>query len=241
MTILPLLLLSLIAGGLVNWIADTVPTSPAVDHSRQTEGQPPRSTAQTRCRQILQQPSVRFSPSTRRYGLVCLTAFGLGWLAQAQLGWTPQALLIALEAWFFLAIAVIDLEHHLVLNRMVGSALPLFFAANLFVGSATLHSLIFGGLVGSGIFLFIAVVVPGAMGMGDVKLAGLIGATVGLTNILIALYIAIMFGGIVAIVLLIRNRFQRNIRMAYAPYLVLGAWVVLFNGQTLLYTHLFRP
>ena len=215
-----LLLVGLIAGGLVNWVADSVPAA-----AKDRRGQ---------------QPRLRRHPSFQRNRVVCLATFGLSWLAQAQLGWTPQALLLALEAWFFLAIAVIDLEHQLVPNRMVGPALPLFFTANLLLGHATFSSLLVGGVVGAGLFLIIALVVPGAMGMGDVKLTGLIGATVGLTNVLIALYIAIILGGLVAIVLVVQKRLQRNVRMAYAPYLVLGAWLVLFNGQTLLYAALFQ-
>ncbi len=223
MTPLILLVVGLLAGGVVNRIADTLPLATGAAHRRQGQDW----------------PGWRFVPSSARAWLVLLVAWGLGWLAQRQLGWTAPALLVAVEAWFLLAIAVIDLEHHLVLNRLIGPALPLFFVANLFVGSATVWSLVLGGLAGGGLLLLVALIVPGAMGMGDVKLAGFIGATVGLTNLLIALYIAILLGGIAAIVLLLRSHWQRDRRMAYAPYLVLGAWLVLFNGPTVLYVHFF--
>ncbi len=223
MTPFLLLVIGLLAGGVVNRIADTLPPASGTAHRHQEQGW----------------PGWCFVPSSGRAWVVLLAAWGLGWLAQRQLGWTAPALLVALEAWFLLAIAVIDLEHHLVLNRLIGPALPLFFVANLFVGSATVWSLVLGGLAGSGLLLLVALFLPGAMGMGDVKLAGLIGATVGLTNLLIALYIAILLGGIAAIVLLLRSHLQRDHHMAYAPYLVLGAWLVLFNGPTVLYAHFF--
>lgn len=172
--------------------------------------------------------------SIKHLSVIALTALGLAWLSWLQWGETLKALLCIVEAWFFLAILLIDLNYRLVLNRMIVPALPLFLTANWLVGTASLPSLILGGLAGFGLFLCIALVVPGAMGMGDVKLAGLIGATVGLTGVLVALYCGIMFGGIAAIVLLIRHRFQVGMRMAYAPYLVLGTWLVLFDGTRLL-------
>jgi len=221
MTVLLLLLFGLIAGGLVNWLVDQVPPAPSL-----ARGQP-----------ALRNP-YRFS-----WRAVTITGatLGLGGLAYGQSGWQLQTLLIALEACFFLAIALIDLEHQLVLNRMIGPALPIFLVANLWLGSASLVSLLLGGVAGGGVLLLIALLLPGAMGMGDVKLASLIGVTVGLTNVLVALYVAIICGGVVAIILWISNRFQRNLQMAYAPYLVLGAWLVLFNGPALIYAQLIQP
>lgn len=217
MTTLTVLLLSLIAGGVVNRFVDAVP--------RQSTA---KAVGGAACRPW-------------RTGLIYLSTAALGGLAQIQWGWTAQALLSALEAWFFLAILIIDLEHHLVLNRMIGPALPLFFGANLLIGTQPVHALILGGLAGFGIFLLIALVVPGAMGMGDVKLAGLIGATVGLSGVLMALYSGILLGGIAAIVLLLKHRCRPGLRMAYAPYLVLGTWFVLFKGTDLLTLPLFQP
>ena len=167
----------------------------------------------------------------QHHWLTILIALGLGGLAYHQWGWTLGMLIITLEAWFFLAIAIIDLQHRLVLNRMIGPALPILFVTNLLLGTAKLSLLLLGALVGFCLFLFIALVVPGAMGMGDVKLAGLIGATVGFGDVLIALYVAVILGGLAAVVLLLKNPTQR--KMAYAPYLVLGTWFVLFNGPSL--------
>ncbi len=216
-----LLLFGLVAGGLVNWMVDTIPPASPSPHRR------PRKDAHYRV--------------NRRNGAISLAAVGLVWLAYREVGWQPHGVLIALEACFFLAIALIDLEHHLVLNRMIGPALPLFFVANLLVGNTSAPLLLLGGLVGGGILLVIALVVPGAMGMGDVKLSGLIGVTVGLPNVLIALYVAILCGGMVAIGLWVSRRFQRNFRIAYAPYLVFGAWLVLFNGPALIYAQMAHP
>jgi len=179
-------------------------------------------------------------PTGWRYLFVWLIAICLGWFAYLQVGWTPQALLIAGEAWFFLVIAVIDLEHRLVLNRMLLAAFPVLFVANLLIGNATITSALLGAVAGFGLFLLIAMLAPGGMGMGDVKLAGLIGLTTGLSSVLTALFIAILVGGIAGAVILLKSRFRRGQTMAYAPYLVVGVWVVLFDGIGLLHSYLER-
>jgi leader peptidase (prepilin peptidase)/N-methyltransferase len=172
----------------------------------------------------------RHQPPATRYLLVWLAATALGWLAYAQFGWTPKGLLVALEAWFFLTVAVIDLEHRLVLNRMLLAAAPFVLVANLVTGNTTFFSAIIGAAAGFGLLLAIALLARGGMGMGDVKLAALIGLTTGLSGVLIALYIGVLVGGIAGVVMLIKSRFRRGQTMAYAPSLVIGAWVVLLNG-----------
>ena len=84
----------------------------------------------------------------------------------------------------------------------------------------------------------------GGMGMGDVKLAGLIGLTTGLSSVLVALFIAILAGGVAGAIIIINGRRRhhswRGQTMAYAPYLVIGVWVVLFDGIELLHNYLER-
>ncbi|MEZ4725728.1 MAG: A24 family peptidase [Caldilineaceae bacterium] len=233
-------LLGILAGWVVNLLADTMPDRRSL---RQTWHWPLQ-----RFGLLSPQPvyggtdwSATVSttlPTGRRYLLVWLVAICLGWFAYLQVGLRPQAFLVAAEAWFFLTIAVIDLEHRLVLNRMLLAASPAVLGANLLIGHATITSALLGAAAGFGLFLLIALLAPGGMGMGDVKLAGLIGLTTGLSSVLSALFIAILIGGIAGAVVLFKSRFRRGQTMAYAPYLVVGVWVVLFDGIGLLHSYL---
>lgn len=239
MAALGITLLSILAGWVVNVMADTVPTRRALAETWlwpfQRLGLP--------LGKGMGSPA-EDSGSAQRYLIVWLAALALGWFAYLQLGWTAKALLIAVEAWFFLAIAVIDLEHRLVLNRMLLAAAPLFFVANLLLGEVTLTSILLGAVTGFGFFLILALLSPGGMGMGDVKLAGLIGLTTGLANVVAALFIAILIGGLAGAVILLKNYLRRRTwrgqTMAYAPYLVVGVWVVLFDLIRLLHNYLER-
>ncbi|MBX3014247.1 MAG: prepilin peptidase [Caldilineaceae bacterium] len=210
------------AGWLVSWLADTLPTR-----------QDWRATWRWPFERLKLLPATSATqprPALWRYLLIWLAAILLGWLAVSQLGQGWAARSVAVQAWFFLAVAVIDLEHRLVLNRMVLAALPVLLLIKLVAGFSTFTAALLGGLAGFGVFLLIALLLPGGMGMGDVKLAGLIGVATGLAGIVPALMIGIFAGGIASIVILAAHRFRRGQHMAYAPYLVIGAWVVLFTG-----------
>ena len=135
---------------------------------------------------------------------------------------------------------MIDFEHRLVLNRMLLFAVPLVLLGNILMGTPSLTSTLLGSIAGFGFFLLLALLAPGAMGMGDVKLAGFIGLITGLSGVMAALFLGILAGGIAGIVVLIRNRFRRGKTLAYAPYLVLGTWIFLFNIVETLHIYLER-
>lgn len=225
-----MLLLSLIAGWFVNLVADSAPER--------------RSLSETWWWAICQLPTrwqrwlginSRYAPYPPhrpwRYTLVWIMALLLGWLAEWRMGGGNWAgVLLAIQAWFLLAVAVIDIEHRRVLNRMLLLALPVVLLLQLWTGLPGLLSALGGGLAGFGFFLLLALIRPGGMGMGDVKLAGLLGLTLGLQGFLTAVIICLVSGGVAAAAILVRNRFRPGQTLAYAPYLVLGAWVTLFFG-----------
>jgi len=232
MSAIGIILISLVAGWVINVIADALPTRRAL---RETWLTPLWALPAPIRQQLLVElpaPSLTKSgapASPNRYAAVFALSILLGLLAALR-GDSPAILLLtALQAWFFLAIAVIDLEHRLVLNRMLLVAAPLVLLGNLLTGSQNLSSTLLGGVAGFGFFLLLALLAPGAMGMGDVKLAGFIGLITGLSGVVAALFFGIFAGGVAGAVVLIRNRFRRGNTLAYAPYLVLGAWIFLFN------------
>jgi leader peptidase (prepilin peptidase)/N-methyltransferase len=155
---------------------------------------------------------------------------GLFLLAWRSFGEDPLALAILwFYAAFLLAVLVIDLEQRRVLNVMLLPGAILALGFSLLPGTPSLGHALLGGLIGFGFFLLIALVGRGAMGAGDVKLAGLIGMMTGFPNVISALVIGIVFGGIAALALLISRRATRKSTMAYAPYLALGALLTLWS------------
>jgi prepilin signal peptidase PulO-like enzyme (type II secretory pathway) len=132
-------------------------------------------------------------------------------------------------------VAVIDLEYRLVLNRMLLAALPLLLLAQQLFGELSFGAALLGGVIGFSLFLLLALIRPGSMGMGDVKLAGVIGVAVGLPDLYLALLVGVLAGGLMGLFILIRSNFRPGQSVAYAPYLVLGAWSALFLRADLLH------
>ncbi len=238
MVYLVTVLLGLLAGWVVNGIANTMPYGKVLWQGWLSP--------LTQLAMILQiRPSsgrqAEDAPPYRpvRHLLVWGLAWALGWLAYRRMGWSVEGFFLALEAWFFLAVAVIDLEHRKVLNRMLLPVLPILAVFQVWAGLPNVVSALLGAAMGFGLFLVLALIKPGSIGMGDVKLAGLIGFAAGLPGVIIALMVGIYSGGLAAIALLIYHRFRRRQTMAYAPYLVLGAWTALYFGAELwhLYLH----
>ncbi len=153
-----------------------------------------------------------------------------GYLA-ARWGWSETSAILAASCSLLLLIAVIDLEHSLVPNSAVG------IGAVLVVGLAALgraHSLVIcllGGMVGGLVFLGLAALRQGALGMGDVKLAALIGLLTGFPWVLQALVLSIMLGGVAAALALVTRRRTGAQYMPYAPYLVAGSLITLLQGR----------
>ena len=87
-----------------------------------------------------------------------------------------------------------------------------------------------GLLVSGGLFLLLALIRPGAMGLGDVKLAAVLGALLGFPLTLIALVVGIFAGGAVALCLVLSQRGKSKSTMAYGPYLALGGWVAALGA-----------
>jgi len=221
--------LSIFAGWVVNVVADTVPDRHSFTETWRWPFQRIASRAKTNQINTIDGEQT----AVTRYLIVWLLAVALGCISFMRADHPTEAIVLATYAWFLLGIGVIDIEHRLVLNRMLLPALPVVILGNLVSGLPTLPSALIGGLIGFGIFLLIALIKPGSMGMGDVKLAGVIGLATGIPGILITILICIFSGGLAALFILIRSRFQRGQTMAYAPYLVLGAWATLYFGTDL--------
>ena len=169
------------------------------------------------------------APRPWRALVVELTMAGLFAYGWSSFGPSPRLWLASLHIIVFALIFVIDLEHRLVLNRVVLGGAMLALAGSLLWDRPPLAQALLGGASGFAIFLLIALARPGGMGMGDVKLAGLIGLVIGFPGVLVALFIGIMAGGVGALVLLLSRRVQRGSYLPYAPFLVTGALIALLQ------------
>jgi leader peptidase (prepilin peptidase)/N-methyltransferase len=141
----------------------------------------------------------------------------------------------ALVAVFFVAVlvavSIVDVRRRIIPNRIVLPAAAIVLAARTIVHPSVVW-LVAGA--GAAAFLFAAAVVrPGGMGMGDVKLALLLGVAVGRT-VPLALVVALVAAAVPSVAILVRHGARgRTIGIPLAPFLALGGVVALLAGAPL--------
>ena len=153
-------------------------------------------------------------------------------------GFSIELPLAMLFACLFIVILVIDLEHRLILNRVVYPAIALAFLVLILAPNYGIISAVIGGVTGAGILLLLALLFPSGMGMGDVKLAALIGLLVGFPQVFIALLICFVSGGAVASGLLLARLKGRKDPIPLAPFLTAGLIITMFYGEEILRLYL---
>jgi leader peptidase (prepilin peptidase) / N-methyltransferase len=178
---------------------------------------------------------------------VLLVELGCG-LWTAFLFWSKgETLAFAISAiysYIFVVIALIDLKHQLILNKIVYPAcIAALIAAPFFIKTGVAHNgivdygivnALIGAAVGFVFLLIPAVVTRGGMGFGDVKMAALIGLATGFGEVLVAILGGIILGGLVAIILLVAGIKKRKEAIPFGPFLSLGAIVTLVWGTNIL-------
>jgi leader peptidase (prepilin peptidase)/N-methyltransferase len=152
----------------------------------------------------------------------------------------------------FVIIFGIDLEHQLILNRIVYptalialvlditlsqpwlmESTPGAFQSMPDVAGRTVVG-ITGGFTGFVLLLIPALVFSGGMGWGDVKMAGLIGLAVGFPLVFVSILGAIIGGGLLAAILLLSGIKKRGEAIPFGPFLSLAAIATLLFGNDIL-------
>jgi len=182
------------------------------------------------------------APISARYPLVEL-ATGLGFAGAAWfvgVSWVLPALLYLVA--ISIALALIDLDVHRLPDAIVLPSYPvalvLLALASLNPGGeadwgAYLRALI-GGAAMFVVYLAMVLVYPSGMGLGDVKLAGVLGLYLGWfgwASLAVGWFAAFLLGGVFAVGLLVVGRAGRKSGIPFGPWMLLGAMVgIVFGG-----------
>jgi leader peptidase (prepilin peptidase)/N-methyltransferase len=141
----------------------------------------------------------------------------------------------AVAAFFCLtlvAVSATDLEHRIIPNRIVVPAGLIVLAANTALHHGPQWAI--GAVGASGFLLAAALAHPAGMGVGDIKLAFLMGAALGKT-VPVAIMVGLLAALVPGLVLIARHgRAARKMGIPFGPFLAFGAVVALFAGHWLL-------
>lgn len=139
------------------------------------------------------------------------------------------------------AAAAIDLRLRIVPNRLLAPAAAWAVAAAAVLAPAELPGRALSGALAFAVLLAPALIRPGALGMGDVKLAGMMGLYLG-AAVVPALAAAFVAGAAVGAAMLVRRgRAASGRAIPFAPFLAAGGLVGLAWGPELVAFYLNRP
>ncbi|WP_427007034.1 prepilin peptidase [Pseudarthrobacter sp. H2] len=193
-------------------------------------------------------------PISKRYPLV-EAGTGVAFAGVALWSWTGGAsarpsdgaagILVLIGFLYLAAISValglIDLDTYrlpdaIVLPGYVVAA-ALFAVASVITGD---YSALLRAAVGMAslwtAYLLMALAYPGGMGLGDVKLAGLLGMFLGWTGwgeLAVGAFAAFLLGGLYSLILLAAGRASRKSGIPFGPWMLLGAWAGILAGAPL--------
>ena len=130
--------------------------------------------------------------------------------------------------------ALIDLEHRIIPNRLTAAGAILALALGAALDPAGEPERLLAATAAGGFLLLAAIAYPGGMGIGDVKLAGVMGLFLG-RSVAAALVVALLSGALVGMVIIARKgaRAGRKTAVPFGPFLTLGALVAVFAGEQL--------
>ena len=152
----------------------------------------------------------------------CALKFGFSW----------DFLVAAVFCAVLVAISATDLERRIIPNRIVLPATVVLLAAQTILDPSI--EWIAAGLGAAAFFLIAALAYPGGMGMGDVKLALLLGVVLGRT-VPVALLLGMLAALVPSFVLIARHgKAGRKMTIPFGPFLALGGVAALFAGHSIL-------
>jgi prepilin signal peptidase PulO-like enzyme (type II secretory pathway) len=133
-------------------------------------------------------------------------------------------------------IFVYDLKHYIIPDKVIYPVIAITFIYQLFrsLEFGILRSIL-SAVLASGFFLTIVLLSKGKwMGVGDIKLAFLMGLFLGWPKIIVALFSAFLIGALIGLILIALGKKTLKSEIPFGPFLVSGTFLALFFGQKIL-------
>ena len=131
-------------------------------------------------------------------------------------------------------VTVIDLDYRIIPNKIMLPAAVAALLAGVIFDSGFVPEQLIAGAAAFAFFFLAALAYPKGMGMGDVKLAGVLGLYLG-RAVGPALFIALIAGVVVGVAVIARKGAKegRKTAVPFGPFLALGGMVAFFVGESI--------
>ncbi len=133
-----------------------------------------------------------------------------------------------------IVIFISDFRYGTIPDEIVFPAIGLAFWASIINHQSSIINFLLAGLGSAGFFLILRVITRGkGMGMGDVKLAGLMGLFLGWPNIVVAFYLAFLTGGLVGVILILLGKKRFGQHLPFGPFLTIATGIAFFGEDAI--------
>ncbi|AUJ25993.1 prepilin peptidase [Virgibacillus dokdonensis] len=174
------------------------------------------------------------------YPIIEILTAAMFTISYSIIGWNPELVVALLVSSLLIICLVSDIFYMVIPNQLLLFFLPVFMLLRVLEPLDPWWDTFQGGLVGLLIPLLVVIVSHGGMGMGDVKLFGLLGIVLGTTNLVLSFVLASIIGSIIGLVLLAYNQISLGKPTPFAPYIVIGTWIAYFYGDAMIHWYMTR-
>lgn len=173
-----------------------------------------------------------------RYPAVELLTAGLSAVVAWHFGYNLQTAFALLFTWSLIALAFIDIDHHLLPDSINLPVLWLGLILSLFEVFTDAHSSIIGAAAGYGTLwivfqLFKLATGKEGMGFGDFKLLALFGAWLGWQSLPLIIILSSLTGAIFGVATIIFAKRNHSMPIPFGPYLAVAGWIALIWGEAI--------
>ena len=191
----------------------------------------------------------RVLASAPRLRLFLGAATGVTWgVLAATVGWAPELPAYLWVGALGVAMAYVDLREHrlpdpLTVAALVGGGSLLAVAAAATGAWGAYGRAWLAAMAMFAAFLALALLRPADLGLGDVKLAGVLGLVLGWQGwgfVVVGAFLGFLFGGLTGVGLMLVGRAGRRSSIPFGPFMLLGALVAVAWGRPLVDAYLGR-
>lgn len=171
-------------------------------------------------------------PISWQYPLVEIGTVAAFLLLYWQFGQGYEFFIYVIYTCFLIVIFTYDLRYYLILDKISLPAVIVAFLLSFFVLKISLGHLLLGGLIGGGFFLLQFLISKGKwIGGGDIRLGVLMGMMLGYQYLLVALFIAYIFGSIIGLGLVLFGKKKWQSRVPFGTFLTAATFVSFIIGD----------
>lgn len=155
-------------------------------------------------------------------------------LTYLKFGLSKETLIFLFLVSYLIIISFIDLHEQIIPNVLSYSGIIIGLILSIFFNHISFVDSLLGLLIPAGALLIIAIIFKGGMGIGDVKLVGMIGTFIGFKYTLIGIFLGAFIGSVVGIAKLVKGDIERKTPIPFGPFINIGALIMLFAGDEII-------